>query len=333
VKDFSLDRFKQIADRFPGKRVMVVGDLMIDEYLVGKVSRISPEAPVPVVDIANEELRFGGAANVANNIQSLGAQPVIIGVIGNDRMGETFREILNQREMTTEGILVLDDRPTTLKTRVIGHSQHVVRIDRESRNYLNAEQEQQLLRKVSSLLPKCDAVILEDYNKGVLTEKVITETIRIATENNIPVTVDPKFTHFSAYRGVTVFKPNIKETEEALAIHIATDELLHEAGMRLLQMLQAKSVLITRGSRGMSLFEADGSETHVPTRARHVADVSGAGDTVISTLTLALIGGASPREAATMANYAAGIVCEEVGIVPIELDKLKEACVGPAVHD
>ncbi len=299
---------------------------MLDEYLIGEVRRISPEAPVPVVEVNEQQIRFGGAANVALNILTLGGDPILVGAIGADREGDLISDLMRARRMTLDGVQRFNDRPTTVKTRVIGHSQHITRVDRERNDYLNGEEEQKIVIAMERLITQVDAVILEDYNKGVLTEKVIGAAIGLAERNDKMITVDPKFTNFLKYRNVSVFKPNIRETEAALAVHLISDEDLVDAGKRLVSELNAANVLITRGSAGMSLFESSGEITHVSTRARKVADVSGAGDTVISTLTLALAGGANVREAATLANFAAGIVCQEVGIVPIELDHLYKVC-------
>lgn len=307
---------------------MVVGDLMIDEYLIGQVSRISPEAPVPVVEIVEETHRLGGAANVALNIFSLGLDPIMVGVMGNDLAGDKLLALLEKRNVKTDGVVKIENRPTTVKTRIIGDSQHIARVDREQNTYLNPEEENRLCQKVGDILDSVDAVILEDYNKGVLTEKLISFIIDQANKKGKLITVDPKFKNFLKYQNVTLFKPNIKETEEALAIKITTNHDLIRAGEALMEKLKAKGVLITRGSQGMSLFEEDSQITHVETRTRKVADVSGAGDTVISTLTAALTAGSTLQEAATIANYAAGIVCEYVGIVPVENEKLYRACLG-----
>jgi D-glycero-beta-D-manno-heptose-7-phosphate kinase len=321
-------RFNEIVNRAKNKNVMVIGDLMIDEYLIGNVTRISPEAPVPVIEVNGESLKFGGVANVALNILSLGCKPILVGMIGDDRMGEEFLKLMSEFGMETKGILKSSKRPTTVKTRIIGESQHIARVDRENKEYLNEEEQNQLIEIIKKLIGDTDSVIFEDYNKGVLTDSVIQQTISLANENNTLISVDPKFINFMKYKNVSLFKPNIKETEEALAVKIQTDRDLVNAAKLLLENLNCENVLITQGSKGMSLFSSDGLITNVPTRARNVADVSGAGDTVISTLTAAMIGGASNKEAVTLANYAAGIVCEEVGIIPIELEKLRKACIG-----
>ena len=325
---FDQERLDTIFSGFFGKRIMVVGDLMIDEYLIGQVSRISPEAPVPVVEIAEETYRLGGAANVGLNIASLGLEPIMVGVIGNDSAGTKLLQRFKKMKIRADGVIKIEGRPTTVKTRIIGDSQHIARVDREYSTYLTNEEERQLFNVSDEILNMVDAVILEDYNKGVLTENLISFIIKRANEKGKIITVDPKFKNFLKFQNVTLFKPNIKETEEALAIKIADDQDLIAAGEDLMKNLQTKSILITRGANGMSLFEENGQVTHVESRVRKVADVSGAGDTVISTLTAALVAGASFQEAATIANYAAGIVCEYVGIVPIENKELYKVCLG-----
>jgi D-glycero-beta-D-manno-heptose-7-phosphate kinase len=325
---FDQKRLDLIKNTFENKKVLIIGDLMLDEYLIGDVRRISPEAPVPVVDIEEQQVRFGGAANVALNIHKLGCIPILVGVLGSDRDGERFRDLMMKHGLPQTGLVSLNKRPTTLKTRIIGGMQHIARIDRESKDYLVGSEEQNLIAVVKDLIAESDGIILQDYNKGVLTESLIKITVDEANRLGKLVTVDPKFINFLKFREVSVFKPNIKETEEALAVKISNEDELISAGKMLLNKIDAKSVLITRGPEGMSLFEKSGEITHVPTRARHVADVSGAGDTVISTLTAALLGGADYREAANMANFAAGIVCEEMGIVPIDVEKLFQVCLG-----
>jgi rfaE bifunctional protein kinase chain/domain len=321
-------RVQSIFNEFHNRSVLVIGDIMLDEYLIGTVHRISPEAPVPVVDVTDREIRFGGAANVAMNISTLGLNPVIIGVIGNDHEGEICRHLLKQHGMKDSGLVELAGRATTLKTRIIGQTQHIVRVDKENKNYLSTEDAEKLIHLIESLIDTVDGVIIQDYNKGVLTESVIRFSIDSARRKNKLITVDPKFLNFKSYSEVSLFKPNIKETEAALAIHIDCEEDLLQAGKQLMDLLKPQSLLITRGSKGMSLFEQNGSVKHIPTKARKIADVSGAGDTVISSITASLLGGATFQEAATIANYAAGLVCEEIGIVPVNKDKLFQACIG-----
>jgi rfaE bifunctional protein kinase chain/domain len=316
------DRLNQIQKGFAGKRVAVVGDLMLDRYFWGRVARISPEAPVPVVEVEEESTRLGGAANVANNIASLGGVPIMIGVVGNDAGAESLRILVAEKDFPTNGIVVDSSRPTTIKTRVIAHGQHVVRIDQEEKVDLNADTQGRVLAALENQIKSLDGIILEDYNKGVLTKGLIQSIIQLAKNNKKPVTVDPKANNFFEYQGVSVFKPNRKEAEEALGRRLHTFEDMEKAAHDLLKKLTTDNVLLTLGEKGMILLERNGSLAHVETKARHVADVSGAGDTVIATLTMAMVAGASIRESAALANYAGGIVCGEVGIVPIEKDIL-----------
>ena len=319
---FKPERLQEIFSSFQGQKIIVVGDLMLDEYLRGKVNRLSPEAPVPIIEIERETHHFGGAANVSFNLKTLGCQPVTIGLIGNDRAGKILKDLLEENGMSTEGIVTHPELPTTVKTRIIGDNQHIARVDREKIRYEDSEIAAKLMERFDALIDRAEAVILEDYNKGVLSVDLIRHVVQQANRQNKIITVDPKFYNFLEFKNVTVFKPNLRETAHALARPIETDDDVRRAGRELLEKLQAKSVLITRGSRGMSLIEDNGDVNHIPTRTRKVADVSGAGDTVISTLTAALTGGASLKEAATIANFAAGLVCEEVGIVPVEKDRL-----------
>ncbi len=317
-------RVEQLFDSFRGEKIFVIGDLMIDRYLRGRVSRLSPEAPVPVVEMDSETYHFGGAANVALNLQTLGCDPILIGLVGEDEYGRRFEQLLKDNNLSSEGIIFTRDRPTTVKTRIIGDNQHLARVDIERIVYSGEESEKKLLQRIKSLFPLGKAVILEDYNKGVLTERVIAETLSLAQVQEKISTVDPKFINFMAYRNPTVFKPNIRETSQALGKLLDDETKVEQAGFELLERLKAQSVLLTRGADGMSLFEQNRQVQHIATRTRKVADVSGAGDTVIATMTAALVGGANFREAATLANSAAGIVCEEVGIVAIQAERLKK---------
>ncbi len=321
----SRKRIEEILERASGKHVVVLGDIMIDQYLSGTVKRISPEAPVPIVEIKEETVRLGGAANVALNVLSLGCKVTLVGLIGQDRMGQTCETLFEKRGIHPEGLVRSAGRPTTVKTRVIGDNQHLVRVDKEVTATADAGEIKALKEALSRCLQNADALILEDYNKGVLNPETIRFAIGESRKLNIPVMVDPKFSYFMDYRHVTVFKPNIIETAQALARELPNeDTAVEKAGRELLKKLDAESVLITRGHRGLSLFEKDGAMLHIPTRARQVADVSGAGDTVIATLTVAGCGEANRQEAALLANMAAGLVVARIGIVPVSADQLKE---------
>ncbi len=320
--NISKDELNGIRQSFEGKKIAVVGDMMLDGYFWGDVKRISPEAPVPVVEIEEEFFRFGGAANVALNILKLGGIPFPVGIIGNDEDGKKFNELLQKENINSDGIIVDSSRPTTIKTRVIAENQHIVRIDRESKTDISGDIENNILSVIRNKISELDAIILQDYNKGVLTKRLIKEIIKLANDHNKIITVDPKFDNFLEYKNVTVFKPNKKETENIFGIRIQSDEDIIKAGERLLDKLQSKYVLLTLGELGVALFENNNSVKRIPTKARKVADVSGAGDTVISTLTMALAANADIYTSAYLANYAGGLVCEEVGIVPVEIDKL-----------
>lgn len=315
-------RLRKITDKAQQSRIITFGDLMVDEYLWGNVGRISPEAPVPIINISSEQIRFGGAANVANNIIGLKGNPLLIGVLGKDRMGEIFLDMMKKKKLSQDGIVVVPKRPTTVKTRIIGNNQHVARVDQESTDPISLETQEKLYEIFVSNIDDVSAIIIEDYNKGVVAPHLVNHVTELAARHGKVVTVDPKFENFMSFNNVTVFKPNIKETEEALALRIRDESTLREAGQKLLSKLNTEAVLITRGSKGMALFEQNGDFTLIDTKARKVADVSGAGDTVIATLTYALSGGATIKEAVTLANYAAGIVCEEVGVVPVNLNTL-----------
>jgi rfaE bifunctional protein kinase chain/domain len=318
-------RLPDLIQSFRGKRIAVVGDLMVDRYYWGTVKRVSPEAPVPVVEVESEQTRLGGAANVANNIQSLGGQPLLVGLIGNDHPGQILMDLLRYQNFATEGIVVDGGRPTTIKTRVIAQGQHVVRIDNESKTECPDHLRAAIVDAVRYRINSIDGIILEDYNKGVLSGDVIADLIGVARKYNKVITVDPKFEHFLDYRDVTVFKPNRRETEEILGGRVRNTEEVEDAGRKLLKLLQAQNVLLTRSEDGMSLFENGGTVTHIPSVANNVQDVSGAGDTVIATLTMALVSGTDVRQACVLANCASGVVVGHVGIVPIQPTDLLEA--------
>lgn len=318
-------RLRELLGNFSGKRIAVVGDLMLDRYYWGAVHRVSPEAPVPVVEVDTESVRFGGAANVANNIQALGGRAYLVGLVGDDHPGSMFTKMLTDQGLESEGIVVDPGRPTTIKTRVIAAGQHVVRIDNESKQECPGALSAKLIDAVRRNIASLDGVIIEDYNKGVVTADLIHAVIDAAVEAGKPVTVDPKFNNFFEYRNVTVFKPNRREVEEAVGGKLSTTADVERAGKGLLASLNARNVLLTRGEEGMSLFQSDGTVTHMPTTADVVQDVSGAGDTVISTLTMALVAGGGITESCILANCAGGVVVGAVGIVPILPAQLRDA--------
>lgn len=322
---FTEERIASLIGSFAGKRIAVVGDLMLDRYFWGGVKRISPEAPVPVVEVEAESTRLGGAANVAQNIRSLGAEPVLVGLVGNDHAGEMLFQIMRDAGMDTSGVIVDGSRQTTIKTRVIAHSQHVVRIDTESRHPCPEPLLPRVLDAVRYKIHTLDAILIEDYNKGTVTRKLIAELLGVARKYERIVTVDPKFDNFLEYKGVTLFKPNRREAEEVLGGRLRSDEDHERAGRQLLEMLEAENVLLTRGEDGLSLFRRTGETLHLPSAAEHVEDVSGAGDTVISTMTVALAAGVPVHEACALANCAGGVVVASVGIVPVGPEDLRKA--------
>ncbi|GAB4490001.1 MAG: D-glycero-beta-D-manno-heptose-7-phosphate kinase [Thermodesulfovibrionales bacterium] len=303
--------FQKIISRFKDRNILVVGDVILDHYIWGKVSRISPEAPVPVVDVVRENFLLGGAANVAHNIVSFGAQAGLIGIRGRDIAGEALTNILEQKGVDCNGLFI-ENRPTTVKTRVIAHSQQVVRFDREDRQYVAGKILKAISDHVDAVMPEYDAVIVSDYKKGMISAELISAIVKKAKKKDVFVAVDPKVGHFDYYRGVSLITPNLAEASLGSGIEIRDDRTLLAAGKTLMRKLACTSVLITRGEEGMSLFRKSGV-THIPTVARKVYDVTGAGDTVISAFTLAAASGARPEQAAVIANHAAGIVVAEVG--------------------
>jgi rfaE bifunctional protein kinase chain/domain len=311
--------------KFGNARILVVGDIMLDHFVWGKVSRISPEAPVPVVDIDHESIMLGGAANVLGNIISLGGKAGICGVVGRDEMGRRLVHELKYKGVDTEGVAVEEDRTTTIKTRVIAHSQQVVRFDRESKSDISKDTEKYIIDCVKKQDEGLAGIIISDYAKGVVTKKVVEELVRFAARKGIPVTVDPKVGHFDYYKGVTVVTPNNLEASQASGINITDEKALAAAGDKLLARTKAKAVLVTRGEQGMALFEKGKKPVHIPTVAKEVYDVTGAGDTVIAVFTLALATGASMPDAAVIANHAAGIVVGEVGTATVDPGQLEKA--------
>ncbi|TKJ39788.1 D-glycero-beta-D-manno-heptose-7-phosphate kinase [candidate division LCP-89 bacterium B3_LCP] len=325
MSNFTKSRIKELFDSFKDCRVAVIGDLMLDSYMWGDVKRISPEAPVPVVEVMSESVKLGGAANVANNIINLGARAIPFGVVGDDISGEQIRHLFSQLGLQVNGVVTDVSRPTTIKTRIIANDQHVVRADVESKSDLSGDMERLMLSTFKEMVDEIDGVIFQDYNKGVITDRLIREVVDLCSAHNIFVTVDPKFNNFFSYTKVNLFKPNRRETEQVLGRVIRTDEDIFNAAQTLFERLSCKSILITRGPKGMSLFEKAGEKPlHIPTHAMKIHDVSGAGDTVISTIIVAKLAGATLVESAHFANYAAGIVCAEVGVVPIECHRLNE---------
>src|SRR5262245_63910427 len=315
VASTSLDlaALRALVPRLAGRRIVVWGDLMVDRYLWGRVDRISPEAPVPVVEIERESFALGGAGNVAANLAALGAKPVLVGVVGKDADGDQLVEALAARGIETGPIARDPARPTTVKTRIIAHQQQVVRADREARAEFNGALAEGATRALVHEIERADGLIVSDYGKGVITAAALSTALPAAFRRGIHVSVDPKESHIDAYLGVSILTPNQHEAGGVMGRRIVDDASLMDVGWGLLERVQSKALLITRGPGGMSLFEQGGRHTHLPTVAREVFDVTGAGDTVVSVVALALAAGASFVDACALANHAAGIVIREVG--------------------
>jgi len=325
MKGIKKSGLKKYIPFFKRKKILVVGDLMLDDYIWGRVTRISPEAPIPVIEVSKEETKPGGAANVVLNLISLGAKVYCAGVTGNDANAVKLTGYLKERGVDTRAVVKDTSRPTTVKTRVIAHHQQVVRIDKEKKMPLTQAVIASIHGKLKRLMRGIDAVIFSDYNKGMITRGMVEEITDMA-KGKITA-VDPKPSNIGIFNGITIITPNKTEAAEASNINIDSDADLSRAGMELLSMINAKAVLITRGEEGMSLFE-HGEESSIPTVAKEVYDVTGAGDTVVSVVTLALAAGAGFKEAAIMANEAAGIVVGEMGVATVTPAQLAKALAG-----
>jgi D-beta-D-heptose 7-phosphate kinase/D-beta-D-heptose 1-phosphate adenosyltransferase len=319
-------RALEIIRNFSRSRVLVIGDIMVDHFIWGRVSRISPEAPVPVVEVQSDNFMLGGCANVLNNIFSLGGKVYATSVIGSDDMGEKLLGEFRKRHIDAEGIIAEANRPTTLKTRIVAHSQQVVRFDQESKKSIEPKSVEKIIKYVKKVMDVLDAIVISDYNKGVIT-KPLMEGIREAISGKgIPVCVDPKQNDFSLYQGFDIVTPNNYEAGRAAGIDIMDGQDIVSVGKMLLDEFNFRALLITRGEEGMSLFEKNGKIIHTafPAEAREVFDVTGAGDTVIGVFALCVASGATFKEAAALANYAAGIVVGKVGTAIISQDELRE---------
>ncbi len=320
-----------LFSNFNNLRVMVIGDVMVDAYLFGKVDRISPEAPVPVVVVQSRSNRPGGAANVALNIKGLGAEPVLCSVVGRDQKGSEFLEILKQNELAVHGILQSNDRITTTKFRIIGNNSQMLRVDEEITSDLNKREKELLQFRIEHILreEKIDVIIFQDYNKGVIDENLITKTIEIANKKSIPVVVDPKRKNFLSFKGVNLFKPNLKELYEGIngGFDSFSTENTKEAMKLLQEKIEAEIILVTLSENGVMIRAKTAEEkyeiSHIPAHLRSIADVSGAGDTVISVAALCLALQQNPKTLATISNIAGGLVCESVGVIPIDKNKLQ----------
>ena len=317
------ERLREVLDGFAAVRVSIFGDLMLDRYVWGDVNRISPEAPVPVVEVTRDSVRFGGAANVAENVASLGAWASVVGLVGDDAAGRELVGLLEGRGVDTHRIVVDSGRPTTTKTRIIAHSQQVVRADREDASDLGGESGAEVERRLRDAIADTDVLVVSDYGKGVVTGAVLPGAIALARESGKVICVDPKESHFESYVGVTALTPNQKEAGNAVGRRVTDDASLQDVGWELSRRLEAECVVITRGELGMSLFLKGGELVHLPTVAREVYDVTGAGDTVVSVLATALAAGATMVEAALIANHAAGIVIREIGTASVTPEEIE----------
>jgi D-glycero-beta-D-manno-heptose-7-phosphate kinase len=318
------DDLIRYIDGFPKTTVLVLGDIIMDEYIWGDVSRISPEAPVPVVDVRQETKMLGGAANVVNNIATLGGRAILCGVVGHDRTGDEIIRKVEELSLPTGGIVKVSGRPTTIKTRIVAQSQQVVRFDRESRKPVGEGDVIKLLSFIESAKERIHAVVVSDYDKGVVSPELMEGLKAICRGSRVLLGVDPKPNHFDHYRGIDVITPNHHEAGAFSRTRITDRESLVQAGARMLEKLECRSVLITQGKEGMTLFEKKGDITHIPTVAQKVFDVTGAGDTVISAFCLGLAAGMDLKSAAAIANFAAGIVVGEVGTSAVNAQDLKQ---------
>jgi rfaE bifunctional protein kinase chain/domain len=321
--------FPQLFNDFHQKKVLIIGDVMIDTYLWGHVGRVSPEAPVPIVSGVIEENRLGGAANVALNVKAMGAVPILCSVIGEDGRGKLFLELMEEQYLSDIGLVVDDHRVTTQKTRIISGNQHLLRVDEEMDFFLSKRVQDHFLELINNLLESggIDAIIMQDYDKGVLTPRVIAEVIALAERVQVPVLVDPKFRSFDLYKKVSLFKPNYKELTRGLQLDLQKHEIdkLSKAIARFQKKQQIGTIMVTLSEQGI-LVSHKGTFTHIPAVVRDIADVSGAGDTVISVAALCMITGQDAPAIAAISNLAGGQVCEKAGVVPVNADKLLAEC-------
>ncbi|GAB3986529.1 D-glycero-beta-D-manno-heptose-7-phosphate kinase [Spirosoma daeguense] len=322
VLDMTID---ELFDQFDNLRVLIIGDVMLDSYVWGRVERISPEAPVPVVTVDRRELRLGGAGNVLLNVQALGAEAIICSVIGTDGAGDQLEQQLCERGLNCDGLIRSKTRITTIKERIIASSQQVVRVDTETDKYITANEREQLIAKAKELIPSCHVVIFEDYDKGVLSKEAIADIIDFANEQGVPTVVDPKKRNFLSYQNATLFKPNLKELREGLKVDFDVDNLaeLGDVVRQLKETLGLKGALITLSERG-AFIDYNGETRKLPAHIRQIADVSGAGDTVISIAACCVALKQSPAIIAGLSNLGGGLVCESVGVVPIDKAQLRE---------
>jgi rfaE bifunctional protein kinase chain/domain len=314
---------QQIFQSFNTLSVLIIGDVMLDSYIWGAVERISPEAPVPVVTVKKKDYRLGGAGNVALNVQSLGAKPVLCSLIGDDDEGKKLLQCLDDNGISKEGIVISQDRPTTVKTRVIASHQHVVRVDEESDEALTDREEKEILARIQKVLPQCHVVIFEDYDKGVLNPRIIEAAVQLAHHHKIPTVVDPKKRNFLAYKNVTLFKPNLKELREGMKVDVdaGNQKQVSNTVALLKEKLGAQGVMVTLSEHGVYIDQQD-QKIKLPAHVREIADVSGAGDTVISIAALCVALYLPPQLTASLSNLGGGLVCQHTGVVPINKEEL-----------
>lgn len=321
------EQIRDIFKAFNNINVLIIGDVMIDSYMFGKVNRISPEAPVPVISVTKKEKRLGGAANVALNIQAMGANPILCSVIGVDNEGQAFLDLLKQQKLSQKGILKSRTRITTEKTRVIGNNSQLLRIDEEEEEDITPQETQQLITLISYIIhhEKVDVILFEDYNKGLITPKLISKIVEFAKSKGIPTCVDPKKKNFTAYKGVNLFKPNLKELREGLKMDISTENMneLQRAISSFRVKQKFETALVTLAEKGVLINSRSVKET-IPAHIRTIADVSGAGDTVISVASLLMALKVNPILMAAISNLAGGLVCEQIGVVPVNKEQLLE---------
>ena len=314
----------EITENFSKVKVLIVGDIMLDRYWWGSVSRISPEAPVPVVTLNKTSLLPGGAANVAANVAGLGAKPYLVGIIGEDAEARMFSEALREANISSSFLVPLKNRRTTVKTRIVAHNQHVVRIDQENTHALSKEEEQSVFKKIESLIDEVDIVIISDYAKGLITEELAKRLITKTVSQKKKILVDPKGKNYSKYKGATLITPNQKEAVQATNIDEYEEDSIEKSGNMLLDNLSVEALLITRGEKGMTLFQKNKEIANLKALARKVYDVTGAGDTVIASLAVMLASGADFLEAANIANISAGLVVEQIGTTAISVETLRK---------
>ena len=320
-------RLLKILENFKNKKILVIGDIMLDKYIWGEVSRISPEAPVQVVNVIKETYAPGGASNVASNASALNGKVFMIGIAGNDEAKKTLLDELKKRDINTDGIFIDNDKPTTQKIRIMGRSQQLLRVDYESKDHIHQNIEKIIIKFLEKIIKDIDVIVISDYAKGVITQEISKSLIRIAKEHNKVVIVDPKPKHRDFYSNVYLITPNIAEASEMTNIEDGIDSTSLEIGSKLLKQLNT-NVLVTRGEKGMSLFEKDGSVTHIPAKAKEVYSLIGAGDTVVAVIALAIASGANLKEAATLANIAGGIKVGKIGTASVSIEEIKRELDG-----